>query len=303
MLSQVQMWVCCKFGIVNAFSTDDLLPCNGNVNIPSLSSLNVSSIVSWRLANLLGHVVPKKKKSRSTSRGSKGSVDWWLDGFSGELWRARHNSHASIKGSDVLIREKEAPLKVLHLRNLPWECTEEEHIELEKPFGKVVNTKCNIGANRNQAFIEFSEQNQAIAMISYYASSSEPAQVRGKSVSLQYSNRQEIMNNKTSANVARNVLLVTIEGSDARSFSIDVLHLVLAYVLVKLCCLTYICKWISRHISKIYCQWELIALEERAHDLDKEQALVCITVAFLCLKKPALQPSMKEIVAMLSGDL
>nr|GEX34298.1 aminopeptidase M1-like isoform X1 [Tanacetum cinerariifolium] len=46
-----------KFGIVNAFSTDDLLPCNGNVNIPSLSSLNVSSIVAWRLANLLGHVV------------------------------------------------------------------------------------------------------------------------------------------------------------------------------------------------------------------------------------------------------
>nr|GEZ21577.1 aminopeptidase M1-like isoform X2 [Tanacetum cinerariifolium] len=54
----VQMWVCCKFRIVNAFSTDDLLPCNGNVNIPSLSSLNVSSIVAWRLANLLGHVVP-----------------------------------------------------------------------------------------------------------------------------------------------------------------------------------------------------------------------------------------------------
>nr|GEU41975.1 dynamin-related protein 5A [Tanacetum cinerariifolium] len=52
------MWVCCKFGIVDAFSTDDLLPCNGNVNIPSLSSLNVSSIVAWRLANLLGHVVP-----------------------------------------------------------------------------------------------------------------------------------------------------------------------------------------------------------------------------------------------------
>lgn len=24
-----------------------------------------------------------------------------------------------------------------------------------KPFGKVVNTKCNVGANRNQAFIEF----------------------------------------------------------------------------------------------------------------------------------------------------
>lgn len=63
-------------------------------------------------------------------------------------------------------------------------------------------------------------------MISYYASSSEPAQVRGKTVYLQYSNRQEIVNNKTAADVAGNVLLVTIEGSDARLVSIDVLHLV-----------------------------------------------------------------------------
>ncbi|XP_024928002.1 polypyrimidine tract-binding protein homolog 2 isoform X2 [Ziziphus jujuba] len=63
-------------------------------------------------------------------------------------------------------------------------------------------------------------------MITFYASSSEPAQVRGKTVYLQYSNRQEIVNNKTAADVAGNVLLVTIEGADARLVSIDVLHLV-----------------------------------------------------------------------------
>ncbi|KAA8540014.1 hypothetical protein F0562_026706 [Nyssa sinensis] len=128
--------------------------------------------------------------------------------------------------SQPQFRYTQPPSKVLHLRNLPWECTEEELIELGKPFGKVVNTKCNVGANRNQAFIEFAELNQAIAMISYYASSSDPAQVRGKTVYLQYSNRQEIVNNKTTADVAGNVLLVTIEGTDARSVSIDVLHLV-----------------------------------------------------------------------------
>ncbi|KAG9133703.1 hypothetical protein Leryth_019343 [Lithospermum erythrorhizon] len=121
-------------------------------------------------------------------------------------------------------RYTQTPSKVLHLRNLPWECTEEELVELGKPFGRVVNTKCNVGANKNQAFIEFAELNQAISMISYYASSSEPAMVRGKNVYLQYSNRQEIVNNKTTADVAGNVLLVTIEGDDARSVSIDVLH-------------------------------------------------------------------------------
>ncbi|XWS48519.1 hypothetical protein CRYUN_Cryun13aG0085200 [Craigia yunnanensis] len=128
--------------------------------------------------------------------------------------------------SQPQFRYTQPPSKVLHLRNLPWECTEEELIELGKPFGKVVNTKCNVGANRNQAFIQFADLNQAIAMISYYASSSEPAQVRGKTVYLQYSNRQEIVNNKTTADVAGNVLLVTIEGQDARLVPIDVLHLV-----------------------------------------------------------------------------
>ncbi|TYI75781.1 hypothetical protein E1A91_D06G030500v1 [Gossypium mustelinum] len=51
-------------------------------------------------------------------------------------------------------------------------------------------------------------------------------EVRGKTVYLQYSNRQEIVNNKTTVNIAGNVLLVTIEGQDARLVSIDVLHLV-----------------------------------------------------------------------------
>ncbi|URD80262.1 polypyrimidine tract-binding protein [Musa troglodytarum] len=123
-------------------------------------------------------------------------------------------------------RYTQTPSKVLHLRNLPWECTEEELVELCKPFGKIVNTKCNVGANHNQAFVEFAELNQAISMISYYASSSEPAQVRGKTVYIQYSNRQEIVNNKASGEVAGNVLLVTIEGVEAGDVSIDVIHLV-----------------------------------------------------------------------------
>ncbi|BBH00304.1 polypyrimidine tract-binding protein 1 [Prunus dulcis] len=105
-------------------------------------------------------------------------------------------------------------------------CAEEELIELCKPFGKIVNTKCNVGANRNQAFVEFADLNQAINMVSYYASSSEPAQVRGKTVYIQYSNRHEIVNNKSPGDVPGNVLLVTIEGVEAGDVSIDVIHLV-----------------------------------------------------------------------------
>ncbi|KAJ7524195.1 hypothetical protein O6H91_18G082100 [Diphasiastrum complanatum] len=132
----------------------------------------------------------------------------------------------SSTGSQPQFRYTQTPSKVLHVRNLPWECTEEELFELCKPFGKVVNTKVNVGANRNQAFVEFNDLNQAIAMVSYYASSSEPAQVRGKTVYVQYSNRQEVVNNKSSGDVESNVLLVTIEGVEAGDVSIDVLHLV-----------------------------------------------------------------------------
>uniref|UniRef100_A0A7N0SYX9 RRM domain-containing protein n=1 Tax=Kalanchoe fedtschenkoi TaxID=63787 RepID=A0A7N0SYX9_KALFE len=70
------------------------------------------------------------------------------------------------------------------------------------------------------------ELNQAISMVSYFASSSEPAQVRGKSVYIQYSNRHEIVNNKSPGDVPGNVLLVTIEGVEAGDVSIDVIHLV-----------------------------------------------------------------------------
>jgi len=58
-------------------------------------------------------------------------------------------------GGGQQFRYTQTPSKVLHLRNLPWECAEEELVELCKPFGRIVNTKSGVGANRNQAFVEF----------------------------------------------------------------------------------------------------------------------------------------------------
>jgi polypyrimidine tract-binding protein 2 len=69
-------------------------------------------------------------------------------------------------------RYTQQPSKVLHVRNLPWECSEEELIELCKPFGKVVNTKVNVGANQNQAFIEFVSATPAQSFSSSSSSSS-----------------------------------------------------------------------------------------------------------------------------------
>ena len=60
---------------------------------------------------------------------------------------------SSSGGGGQQFRYTQTPSKVLHLRNLPWECTEEELVELCKPFGRIVNTKSGVGANRNQAFV------------------------------------------------------------------------------------------------------------------------------------------------------
>eukprot|EP00976_Prorocentrum_cordatum_P086820 1186655-Prorocentrum_minimum.AAC.2 len=65
---------------------------------------------------------------------------------------------------------------VLHLRNLPWDCTVEDLKGLCENFGQVVQTKLNVGANKNQAFVEFADVNQAVTMLNFYGTSSEPAQ-------------------------------------------------------------------------------------------------------------------------------
>ena len=70
--------------------------------------------------------------------------------------------------------------QVLHIRNLPYETTDEELRELAAPFGQLVQTKLNVGTNRNQAFIEFPDMQQAINMASYFQNSAEPAKVRGQ---------------------------------------------------------------------------------------------------------------------------
>ena len=72
-------------------------------------------------------------------------------------------------------------------------------------------------------------------MVSYYASSSEPAQIRGKTVYIQYSNRHEIVNNQSPGDVPGNVLLVTFEGVESHHVSIDVIHLVIAFTFILAC--------------------------------------------------------------------
>ena len=58
----------------------------------------------------------------------------------------------------------------------------------------------------------------------------------------------------------------------------------------------------ARHCARNGKLLELV--DQSIQSLDKEQALLCIKVALLCLlKSPSRRPSMKEVVGMLSGEL
>lgn len=126
-------------------------------------------------------------------------------------------------------RYAQPPSRVLHIRNLPYEATHEELEELAQPFGHVTQSKLSVGPNRNQAFIQFNDQSTAVRMVTHFASASEPAKVRGKTVYLQYSTRNEIINSTVRAGEGggSNILLVSLENMDpSLNITIDTLHLV-----------------------------------------------------------------------------
>lgn len=169
-----------------------------------------------------------RKKKRSRSRGSRGSVDWWLDGFSGELWRARHNSHDSVSGD---IPKSGGISSTPSMRGTVC------YVAPEYSCGGDLSEKCDV----------YSFGVLLLVLIA----GRRPLQVTGSPMS---------------------------EFQRANLLS-----------------------W-ARHLARAGKLVDLV--DQSIQSLDREQALVCIRVALLCLQKsPALRPSMKEVVAMLSGDL
>ncbi|KAG8381439.1 hypothetical protein BUALT_Bualt06G0122100 [Buddleja alternifolia] len=169
-----------------------------------------------------------KKRSRSKSRGSRGSMDRWLDGFSGELWKARKNSYDSVSG--------EIP-KSGGISSTPSMRGTVCYIAPEYGGGGDVSEKCDV----------YSFGVLLLVLIA----GRRPLQVTGSPMS---------------------------EFQRANLLS-----------------------W-ARHLARAGKLLDLV--DHSIENLNKEQALLCITVALLCLQKsPARRPSMKEVVGILCGDL
>lgn len=169
----------------------------------------------------------KKKRSRSR-KSSRSSMDWWLDGFSTDLWRARRNSYDSASG--------EIP-KSGGISSTPSMRGTVCYIAPEYGIGGDLSEKCDA-------------YSYGVLLLVLIAGR-RPLQVTGSPMS---------------------------EFQRANLLS-----------------------W-ARHLARAGKLLDLV--DQSIHSLDKEQALLCISVALLCLQKsPTRRPSMKEVVAILLGEL
>jgi len=90
------------------------------------------------------------------------------------------------------------PTRVIHIRNIPNEVSEAEIIHLGIPFGRVTNVLVLKG--KNQAFLEMEEESSAVAMVNYFTNCA--AQLRDRSVYVQFSNHTQLKTDQTHSNAS-----------------------------------------------------------------------------------------------------
>ena len=107
------------------------------------------------------------------------------------------------------------PSRVIHIRNIPNDVTEAEIIHLGIPFGRVTNVLVLKGKNQVrtvsvpefaihasgfQAFLEMEEEPSAVSMVNYFTNC--VAQLRERSVYVQFSNHTSLKTDQTHSNAS-----------------------------------------------------------------------------------------------------
>lgn len=93
-------------------------------------------------------------------------------------------------------QSKQEPSRVVHLRNIPHQLTENEIIFLGLSFGNIKNVL--FLRSKNQAFLEFEQLQDAQQMINHFNNSS--TTFSGKKIFVQYSNHQELNTDPSNSN-------------------------------------------------------------------------------------------------------
>lgn len=114
----------------------------------------------------------------------------------GSVMNASVNMDANDAKKAKLDKNNGIPSRVIHIRNIPNEVTEAEIVHLGVAFGKVTNVLVLKG--KNQAFLEMSDEPSAVTMVNYFTTCN--AQLRNRSVYVQFSNHKELKTDQTHSN-------------------------------------------------------------------------------------------------------
>ncbi|CAJ1069864.1 hypothetical protein INR49_005880%2C partial [Xyrichtys novacula] len=124
---------------------------------------------------------------------------------------------STLDGTDRLCVSEHAqcvPSRVLHLRQLPVNVSEQEVLALALPFGRV--SKLLTLRAKNQVFLEMASEEAAVAMVNYYTSA--PPTIRSQPVFVQYSSHLELKtDNLTSQRAVLQAISAGHSGSIASS--------------------------------------------------------------------------------------
>jgi hypothetical protein len=149
-----------------------------------------------------------------------------INDFSGDLSQNKRNQDQfNYDGSaeQSLLKKPKSdspagPSSVLHVRNLPMDCTEQELVTIACPFGRV--EKVLLLKGKTQGFVQMQDVQSATALVQYYLQVQ--ANIRGKPVYFQYSQHQAV-NTATGDEQSNHILLVTVTNL-VYPVTIDILH-------------------------------------------------------------------------------
>uniref|UniRef100_UPI0037E91DA1 polypyrimidine tract-binding protein 3-like isoform X2 n=1 Tax=Semicossyphus pulcher TaxID=241346 RepID=UPI0037E91DA1 len=124
---------------------------------------------------------------------------------------------STVDGTDRLCVSEHAqcvPSRVLHLRQLPADVSEQEVLALALPFGRV--SKLITLRAKNQAFLEMASEEAAVTMVNYYTSA--PPTIRNQPIFIQYSNHRELKtDNLTNQRAALHAVSVAVHSGNMAS--------------------------------------------------------------------------------------
>ncbi|RWS16415.1 polypyrimidine tract-binding protein 1-like protein [Dinothrombium tinctorium] len=128
------------------------------------------------------------KKQKLDARITPPAINGTQQATTASINNINNNNH-SLQQQQV----PSTPSRVVHIRNIPLEATENDIIAIGHAFGKVTNVLLLKG--KNQAFLEFSDVVFAQTMVSYWQTACNPPTIKGRNVFVQFSNHKELKTN------------------------------------------------------------------------------------------------------------